>query len=256
MKSVVGTFQSAADANRAADALRAAGIPRERINLLSPGATMAQVERVPVTDAEPPGIGKALGAAVGGSMGVAGGLLLGDAIATVLLPGIGAVAAIGVTAAAVLGALGAVGGGAAGGAADAKLSDGIPADELYVYEDALKQGRSVLIAEARDETQAKAMREILEAAHAETIDKARHMWWIGLRDAEREKYNAAGGNFEKDEAYYQKGFEAALKLNALNKTFDEARDDLEWNYEDSFEHAAFRQGFDRGRDYLKARAVH
>lgn len=256
MKSVVGTFKSAVDANRAVDALRSAGFPRERINLLAPGATMAQVETVPVTDAEPPGIGKALGAAVGGSMGIAGGLLLGDAIATVLLPGVGAVAAIGVTAAAVLGALGAVGGGAAGGAADAKLSDGIPGDELYVYEDALRQGRSVLIAEANDEEQAKAIREILESAHAETIDKARHMWWIGVRDAEKEKYDAAGGSFERDEAYFQKGFEAALRLNARDKTFDQSRDDLEWNYADSFEHVAFRQGFERGRDYLKARTVH
>src|ERR1700733_13401621 len=114
MNSVVGTFKSRADADQAARALRSAGVPPDRITLLSPAATVQQVESVPGTDAEAPGIGTALGAAVGGSMGVAGGLLLGDVLATVLLPGIGAVAAIGVTAAAILGALGAGGGGAAG----------------------------------------------------------------------------------------------------------------------------------------------
>jgi outer membrane lipoprotein SlyB len=256
MNSVVGTFKTRSEADGAAGALRSAGIPADRINLLSPGATVKQVQSVPVTDAEGPGIGTALGAAVGGSVGVAGGLLLGDVLATVLLPGIGAVAAIGVTAAAILGALGAVGGGAAGKAADAALSDGIPADELHVYEDALRQGRSVLIAEAKDEAQAAEMREILSSAHAETIDKARHMWWLGVRGAEKEKYNAAGGDFERDEAYYQKGFEAALHLNHRGKTYDESRDQLEWVYPNSFEHAAFRQGFDRGQAYLKARAEH
>ncbi len=254
MNSVVGTFKTRADAEQAASALHSAGIPSDRINLLSPGATEKQVDSVPVTDAEAPGIGKALGAAVGGSMGVAGGILLGDVLATVLLPGIGAVAAIGVTAAAILGALGAIGGGAAGKAADAALSDGIPADELHVYEDALRQGRSVLIAEAKDEEQAAEMRGILTSANAETIDKARHMWWLGVRNVEKEKYNAAGGNFEKDEAYYQKGFEAALHLNHRGKTYDESRDQLEWVYPNELGHAAFRQGFDRGQAYLKARA--
>ena len=256
MNSVVGTFKSRADADRAASILHSAGIPPERINLLSPGATVKQVQSVPVTDAEAPGIGTALGAAVGGSMGVAGGLLLGDVLATVLLPGIGAVAAIGVTAAAILGALGAVGGGAAGKAADAALSDGIPAGELHVYEDALRQGRSVLIAEAKDEAQAAEMREILTAAHAETIDKARHMWWLGVRNGEKEKYDASGGNFDRDEAHYQKGFEAALHLNHRGKTYDESRDQLEWVYPDSLGNAAFREGFERGQVYLRARAEH
>ena len=91
---------------------------------------------------------------------------------------------------------------------------------MHIYEDALRQGRSVLIAEAKDEAQAAEMREILTAAHAESIDKARHMWWLGVRDEEKEKYDAAGGNFERDEASYQKGFEAALHLNHRGKTFD------------------------------------
>ena len=256
MNSVVGTFKSRADADQAAGALRAAGIPQDRINLLSPGATAEQVQSVPVTDAEAPGIGMALGAAVGGSMGVAGGLLLGDVLATVLLPGIGAVAAIGATAAAILGALGAVGGGAAGKAADAAMSDGIPAGELHVYEDALKQGRSVLIAEAKDEAQAAEMRRLLTSAHAETIDKAREMWWLGVRGDEKEKYDASGGNFERDEALYQQGFEAALHLNHRGKTYDESRDQLAWVYPDGLGHTAFRHGFERGQTYLKARAGH
>ena len=52
MNSVVGTFKTRSEAAGAASALHSAGIPPDRINLLSPGATAKQVQSVPVTDAE------------------------------------------------------------------------------------------------------------------------------------------------------------------------------------------------------------
>jgi hypothetical protein len=255
MNSVVGVFKSRVEAELAAREIHAAGVPSSRIDLLSPGETPAEVEgSVPTSDAEQPGIGTGLGAVVGGTIGVAGGIVLGDVLATVLLPGIGLVAAVGATAAAILGALGAVGGGAVGRAADkAASADGIPGDELFVYEDALRQGRSVLIAQAEDDAQAATMRKILEAGGAETVDKARHMWWIGVRDAEKAKYNGAGGNFDHDEDDYRRGFEAALHVERRGKSFEDARDQLEWLYPDAVGHAAFRDGFERGREYLSGR---
>ena len=77
MNSVVGVFRSRADAERAASSIHSAGIPADRINFLSPKSTIEQVESVPTTDAEQPGMGKAFGAAVGGTIGIAGGFLLG-----------------------------------------------------------------------------------------------------------------------------------------------------------------------------------
>ncbi|MGB9404176.1 MAG: hypothetical protein WCA98_11590 [Candidatus Acidiferrales bacterium] len=251
MKSVVGVFKSQADAERAATAIHSAGVPQDKINLLSPSATLKQVESVPTTDAEPPGMGKAFGATVGGTIGLAGGFWLGPALATVLLPGIGAITAVGATAAAILGVLGAVGGGAAGRAADAALSDGIPEDELFVYEDALRQGRTVLIAAATDDAHAATIREILTSDGAETVDKARHMWWLGIRGAEKSHYDSHGGIFDRDEAYYQRGFEAALHINHRGKSYEDSRDQLGWLYPDAVDQPAFRHGFDRGQVYLK-----
>jgi hypothetical protein len=247
MKSVAGVFISRSDAERGAASLHSTGIPKERISLLTPDSTMKQVENVPVTDAEQPGMGTALGAVVGGSVGVAGGFWLGTALTSLLVPGVGAIVALGAIGATILGALGAVGGGAIGHAADSGLSEGISGDELFVYEDALRQGRSVVIALAEDGDQAEAAREVLTAAGAESIDKARHMWWIGVRDVEKEKYK---GNFDQDEQFYRRGFEAALDINRRDKTFDQELDKLRWLYPDSFDHAAFRSGYDRGRAYL------
>ncbi len=53
------------------------------------------------------------------------------------------------------------------------MSDGLPKDELFVYEDALRQGRTVLIALTEDATQAEAARAALLQAGAESLDTAR-----------------------------------------------------------------------------------
>src|SRR6202046_1675583 len=145
MKSVVGIFGTRQEAERAASTLDSAGIATSRIAVLTPQSTAQEIAAVPTMDAEQPGMGMALGATVGGAMGLAGGVTLG-ALASVLIPGVGPVLAIGFAAS----ALGLVGGGALGGKLDNSLSDGIPQEELYIYEDALRQGRSVVIAFAEN----------------------------------------------------------------------------------------------------------
>jgi hypothetical protein len=107
------------------------------------------------------------------------------AVATAVVPGVGPVLARGAVAAALLGAGGAAAGSAAVGSIEAGASQGLPADEVYVYEDALRQGRTVLLMVAEDD-QAEQVRDVLASVGAETIDAARQRWWVGLRDAELE----------------------------------------------------------------------
>ena len=64
------------------------------------------------------------------------------------------------------------------------LAHGLPHDELFVYEDALRQGRTVVIAFADDDDVAERGRQIMSDSGAETVDAARESWWIGLRSAE------------------------------------------------------------------------
>jgi len=77
---------------------------------------------------------------------------------------------------------------------------------------ALRKGRTVVIALVENDRQAGAAREALTQAGVESIDAARESWWIGLRDVEKEEYKAHGGDFETDELSYRRGFEAALQL--------------------------------------------
>ena len=65
-------------------------------------------------------------------------------------------------------------------------------------------------------------------------------------------YSVDGGNFERDEVYYRKGFEAALSPGARGKTYEEAHDYLTRVYHISAGDPAFRRGFERGREHYES----
>jgi hypothetical protein len=249
MSTVAAIFNSRADAARAAARLGEAGFSEDRISLLAPGATQGQLDEVPTTETEQPGMGAALGGALGGALGVAGGLEFGAAAASLLLPGVGPIFAAGLIGAALLGAGGAVAGAAAGGALEGSMARGLPHDELFVYEDALRRGRSVVIAVADDDERADVAREVLKREGAESVDAARENWWLGLRDAEEAEYTVDGGDFSVDEPAYRRGFEAALDTRARGRSYDEDAERLRECFGAECEEGAFRRGYERGRRY-------
>ncbi|MEP6741927.1 MAG: hypothetical protein ABJB61_05465 [bacterium] len=242
METVAGIFQSRERAEKAIQQIHSIGVRNDRIALLTPNTTPQAAERaVPTSDSEQPGMGKAMGGTVGGAMGIAGGASLGAAAASLLIPGVGPVIAGAILGAAILGAGGTVAGMAAGEALEEGLVSGLPHDELYLYEDAVRKGRSVVIAFVEHEEMLEKARAAMANAGAEGIDSAREDWWLGLRDAEAEHYQTTGKQFETDEPNYRRGFETALrnrggdigKLSALGDVSDDA----------------FRRGYERGCAY-------
>ena len=255
MIAVVGTFQSRSAAERGAADLAPLEIPKDRINILTPEVTDKELAAVPTVAGEQPGMGKAMGAVVGGAMGIAGGVGLAPVIASLLVPGVGPVVGIGILAGTLLGAIGAVGGTAVGAALESEVFKGLPEDELFIYEDALRTGRTVVVVMAEDH-QADAVRGALLLSGAETIDRAREMWWLGLRDVEKEKYPVDGANFEHDERDFRAGFEAALQLRNRNRSWDECYQELAERDARVYENEVFRRGYERGLQYLEAFRKH
>jgi len=250
MQTVVGIFTSQAAAEHAAVRLCSLGLTREQINFLIPGASQAQLEQVPTTETEQPGMGRALGGVVGGAIGASG--LMSTAVISTLIPGLGPITAIGLTSLALAGLLGgALAGVAVGGALENTLANGLPKDELYVYEDALRQGRTVLIVSTEDATQAEAARVELTQSGAESLDAARDTWWVGLRDAEVETYTAQGWDFSKDEAVYRRGFEAALRADVAGQSYTDVVRYLRVHYPDVYNSKAFQNGYARGQAYYE-----
>jgi hypothetical protein len=190
-----------------------------------------------------------MGGAVGGAIGIAGGASLGAAAAIMVVPGVGPVIAGGVLGAAILGLWGTAIGVTIGEALDEGLMDGLPHDELYLYEHALRKGRTVVIVFADNEDSAQRIRNGFENAQAESIDAAGENWWRELRAAEEANYNSSGRNFRQDELSYRRGFEAALNAKLRGRPFVEAKLDLNARYGAADRDEAFRCGYERGLRY-------
>jgi len=256
MEAISGVFKTRQDAERAVKEARAAGIPAERITLLTPGTTDKidkELQTVPVDTAEQVGMGKTFGAVLGGAAGLTGGSLL-----IALVPGVGPITAIGLLGAAILGAAGASIGASAGGKLEDSMSQGLPQDEIFVYEDALRKGRSVVIALSDDEASTALLRDLLKAEQAESIDAAREQWWIGLRSAEESHYSQSGRNFTTDEKFYRLGFEAALHARTRCKEFDQVSaemdatlEDVQQQYPGANVEEPFTRGYQRGREHYQ-----
>ena len=136
--------------------------------------------------------------------------------------------------------------------------EGLPEDEIFVYEDALRQGRSVVVAMAENEESAAQIREVMTREGAESVDAAREQWWVGLRSAEESHYSSSGKNFANDEKYYRLGFQAALHAKTRCKEFDQVSGEMNAALEDvQRRHPgvdledAFLRGYQRGRDYYQ-----
>ena len=247
MQVVTGIFKSHDDAERAVNQLRNLGIPEKRIGIVRPGSAPERLEAgVPVTDTEDPGMGRAMGAAVGGAMGAAGGATAGLAIASLAIPGIGPLLAFGMVGAGLLGIVGAAAGSAVGDQVEEGLGEGIPHEDVYLYEDALRHGNSVVLAYVDEGDQADRAEETLDAAGAQDLDTMRENWWQELRDDERSHY---GTDFERDEENYRRGYQAALHPKRRGKTYSDVESDLISAYTGSVLDRPFQAGYERGQGY-------
>lgn len=256
METVSGVFKTREAAERVVQDATKAGVPADKITLLTPGSLNEvdrEMESVPVDTAEQPGMGKAIGALLGGGVGITGGSLL-----VALIPGVGPITALGLLGAAIVGAAGATVGARVGDKMEKSTTEGLPEDEIFVYEDALRQGRSVVVGLVENDESAAALRELVKTEGAESVDAAREQWWIGLRSAEESHYSKTGKNFAEDEKYYRLGFQAALHARTRCMEFDQVSGEMNAALEDAQrEHPgvdleeAFTRGYQRGRDYYQ-----
>lgn len=256
MEAVSGVFNTRTAAERVVQEAATAGISADKVTLLTPGSVDRidkEMPSVPTDSTEQPGMGKAIGALVGGGVGLTGGSLL-----IALVPGVGPITAIGLLGAAIAGAAGATVGATVGDKMEKSSIEGLPEDEIFVYEDALRQGRSVVVALAENEESASRLRELMKKEGAESVDAAREQWWIGLRSAEESHYSKSGKNFANDERFYRLGFQAALHSKTRCMEFDQvsgamnaALEDVQREHPGVDVEEAFTRGYQRGRDYYQ-----
>jgi hypothetical protein len=256
MESVTGVFDTRTAAEHAYHQLKQAGIPADKTTVLTPGSQDhmdKEIQTVPTDASEQPGMGNAMGALLGGGVGITGGSVL-----MALIPGVGPITALGLLGAAVLGAAGATVGAAAGGKIEKATYQGLPEDEIFLYEDALRKGRSVVITLADDKPSASSVRDVLNQAGAESVDAAREQWWTGLRSSEETRYAKSGRDFAEDEEFFRLGFQAAMhartrcmEFDQVSAAMDVALEDVQARYPGKDVEEPFTRGYQRGREHYQ-----
>jgi len=167
MEGIVGVFRSRKDAEHAASDLRRLGQPEHSIVFLTPEATDAELAHVPTTNAESPGIGKAISTVVGAAIGGGAGMGLGSALAAMVVPGVGPILAAGLGAGALLGLGGAATGAAIGGAAEESLDTGIPIDDMGRLRYLLKAGRTLVVVSAESKEKEEQLQSLFKSFGAD-----------------------------------------------------------------------------------------
>jgi len=173
MHTILGIFRTRVAADQALNGLLKNGVPQQSIIFLTGDQPQAEIASVPTTDAEPDGMGKTLGSYVGGIVGAGAGLYLGSALASLVVPGVGSILAIGIGAAAALGLGGAAAGGAVGNATEHAMDEGVPKDDVFLYRELLKRGRSLVIVNVDSEELADRARSVMQQNGTEDVETFR-----------------------------------------------------------------------------------
>ena len=199
-RTVVGVFNSVADAQAAVRDLEAQGISRDEISIVANKNavgydTMDAADRDKASDV-------VADAGIGAAIGGVGGLLL-SAAGALTIPVIGPILAAGPIAAALTGAgIGA----AAGGLIGALTESGVPEEHARYYAEGVRRG-DVLVTVRTDNSRTDRVCDILDAHNAVDVDDRVRNWkdrgWDGYRDdakpydpdelkRERTYYNTTG----------------------------------------------------------------
>jgi len=169
IKTVIGYFHRAQDADRATDNLRAIGFDDADINVVVSNVSQGDAEELPIVG---DGRGPVARAAVaGGVLGGAAGLAV--SLAGMAIPGIGPILSAGP----ILATLAAASAGAFAGGLIGRLNDlGIEKREAALYAEAVRRGGGTLVTLRTDESRADEASAVLRAAGAVDIGRRAEDW--------------------------------------------------------------------------------
>lgn len=167
---ITRVYDSYTDALRAADAVKAAGIPSDDVGIMANNADGWYRGDDKNGAAEGASTGASVGAVAGGGAGLLAGLGM------LAIPGLGPVVAAGWLAALAAGAVtGAAAGGAAGGLIGALTDHGVPEEDAHLYAESVRRGGSLVTVRA-DDTRRLEVERILDRANPTNATARRELY--------------------------------------------------------------------------------
>jgi uncharacterized protein (TIGR02271 family) len=196
MRTVVGLFDRFEEAQRAVEALNAAGFDRNQISLVAHDREGEYSRYLEGAQGEDLSSGAATGAGIGAVLGGLGGLLVG--LGALAIPGIGPVLAAGPLISTLAGAgIGA----AAGGIVGVLVDMGIPEEHANAYAEGVRRG-GTLVTVRTDDHRADEAVSIMNRFSPVDIDRRISDWresdehWTGF-DATRESENVSSAHTDR-----------------------------------------------------------
>lgn len=252
MNILVGIFHSAMAANGASKALHAMGITEGHLMLLTPETGSAALHTV--SPEHPAGACDVkAGHVMGAATGFAGGLL-SSAIVMFMVPGVGPILAIGTLVAGAV--VGATVGATVGGVVQKTFTMTLAPEEVFVYEEALRQGCTLLLVKPVNDVQRADVLALFTRLKTENVQELREQWWRQQRQQEATVYHGTTAEFAAHEVSYRRGFEAALDVRARGKSYSEAAHVLAQRDPAMYQDQIFRDGFASGQAYHHAMLTH
>jgi len=193
------------------------------------------------------------GHVLGAATGFAGGLL-SSAVVMLAVPGVGPVLAVGTLVAGAL--VGVTVGATLGGLVQDTFTMTLGPEDVFVYEEALRQGCSLLLVKPVDDKQGEATLALFTRLGTERVNDLREHWWRSQRRQEAIASHDMGEEFAAHEVSYRRGFEAALDVRARGKSYAEAAHVLAQRDPAMYQDDVFRHGFARGQIYYHAMLKH
>jgi len=170
MTTITRVFDNYTDALRAADAVKAIGVPSDDVGIVASNAEGWYRGDDKTGAAEGAGTGASVGAVAGGGAGLLAGLGM------LAIPGLGPVVAAGWLAALAAGAVaGAAAGGAAGGLIGALTEHGVSEDDAHLYAESVRRGGSLVTVRV-DEARRLEVERILDRANPANATARRELY--------------------------------------------------------------------------------
>jgi uncharacterized protein (TIGR02271 family) len=186
MKTIVGLFDNASDAQQVVNDLEAAGVSRNNISIVASQQGAGGSSGSSGSRGEDAAGGAASGAMTGGVLGALAGAAL------IALPG-GPILAAGPLLAGAL--TGAGVGAAAGGLVGALTGAGVPEDEARYYDEGVRRGGTLVTVSAED-NQADRVTDIMNRYNPVDIDERRSQWGLDAGAPTGGTGAGTGGRFD------------------------------------------------------------
>ena len=132
------------------------------------------------------------------------------------------------------------------------VEGGLPLDDFFVFEDALRTHEKVVFVSAPERHQWEKIDAALDECGGKVVHQAREEWWTEFCKREERAVATGDAPHDVDDYVFRLGFEVALHPSRRGMTFEDAREGFRETHPEACDVESFRRGYTRGEAHQEA----